>query len=175
MNIKSALDEVEKIANYINERKKEHDSLEMVQKIQDRFSPKDAPLLKESRRFISEIVLYIVDPEFQPPKNGIIKKKKGREPTPDQLGLLKVFCSIFQLTLKIALFRSNSFCLMTLVYGARKTSSIWCKEIAPNCWIWCPLKPRRTTPYRSMKLPRTVSNTNININIINEDLVIALR
>jgi hypothetical protein len=94
LNIKSALDEVEKIANYINERKKEHDSLEMVQKIQDRFSPKDAPLLKESRRFIYEISLYTVDPEFQPPKNGI-KKKKGKEPTPDQLGLLKVEFFLF--------------------------------------------------------------------------------
>jgi hypothetical protein len=124
LNIKSALDEVEKIANYINERKKEHDSLEMVQKIQDRFSPKDAPLLKESRRFIYEISLYTVDPEFQPPKNGI-KKKKGKEPTPDQLGLLKVdenFRVI--LKLKIALFRSNSSCLTTSVCGACKTSNI---------------------------------------------------
>jgi len=95
MNIKHALEEVEKIAFYINEKKRMYDNQEMVQKIQERFSPKDPPFLKENRSSCMESILYLVDPEFEQPKNPL-KKKKHKEPSFDQLGLME--CQFFVFT-----------------------------------------------------------------------------
>lgn len=94
MNIKHALEDMEKIATYINEKKRMYENQEMVSKIQERFSPKDPPLLKENRSFILEAKMYITDPEFVPPKNPL-KKKKNKEPAPEQLGLQECYFFLF--------------------------------------------------------------------------------
>jgi aldehyde:ferredoxin oxidoreductase len=56
MNIKHALEEVEKIANYINERKRMYENQEMVSKIQERFSPKVINSVLKENLFIHYLI-----------------------------------------------------------------------------------------------------------------------
>jgi len=89
--IKQAFDKVSEIGTYINERKRDHESKEKVNMIQQLFIPTAEVLLKENRTFIQEGEFFMVDEKFETPLKPLKKKKK--EYPSDALGLCQ--CHLF--------------------------------------------------------------------------------
>jgi len=93
-DLMKCLEEIKQIATLINQKKGEYQKQESVINIQLKFNPKTEAFIRENRLLVLEGQLYVKNHEFKQPSKPI-KKKKNKEPVPEELGLSSCTLCLF--------------------------------------------------------------------------------